>query len=138
VTDTARWSQRDWSAIIGAKLFPASQQLSEVLYETADWSKVPSAYRPSCLEVEELGPQIASALAAALASDELLKAIRANPATDPRDEADEVAAVVIPRITMPAKGTTAYSAWSTAAPPMTRVLWIKLREYLDSHRVDLA
>lgn len=137
MTDTAR-SHRDWSAIIGAKLFPASQQLSEVLYETADWSKVPSAYRPSSFEVEELGPQIANALAGALAWDELLKAIRDNPATDARDEADDVAAVVLPHITMPAKGTTAYSAWSTAAPPMIRVLWIKLREYLDGHPVDLA
>jgi hypothetical protein len=136
VTDPAQ-SQRYWSAIIGAQLFPVSQELTEALFESADWSAVPSIYRPLPVEVEELGPSIANALAQALASDDL-KAIREHPTVDPRDEADEVATIVLPRITMPAKGTTARSAWSTAARPMVQALWIKLREYLDGHPADLG
>jgi hypothetical protein len=134
--DTAR-SQRDWTAIIGTKLFPFSQSLSEALYEGADWSTVPGGYRPTPVEVDELGPTIANALAGALASGEL-KAIRDNPTEDPRDEADEVATIVLPRITMPARATTAFSAWSTASRPMIRALWVNLREYLDVNQVDRA
>lgn len=134
--DTARL-QRDWTAIIGTKLFPSSESLSEALYESADWTTLAGPYRPLLVEVDELGPSIANALAAALASDEL-KAIRENPAPDPRDEAEEVAAIVFPRITMPAKSTTAYSAWSTAARPMIRTLWINLRGYLDDHPMASA
>ncbi|MGA8297270.1 MAG: hypothetical protein WB770_09535 [Acidimicrobiales bacterium] len=136
MTDVSR-EQRDWTAIIGAKLYPVSQKLSEALYESADWSTVLSAYRPLPVEVEDLGPPIANALAWALASEEL-KEIRDVPAADPRDEADAAATIVIPRITMPARGTTAYAAWGTAARPMTKALWVKLREYLDANPLDVA
>lgn len=131
MTDVSR-VQREWSAIIGAKLFPVSQNLSEALFESADWSSVPAPLRPSLDEVEELGPPIARALAGALAADEL-KDITDAPATEARDEEDSVATIVLPRITMPARGTTAYSAWTTAAPPMIKALWVKLCEYLDTH-----
>ncbi|MGB9111112.1 MAG: hypothetical protein WCF24_00095 [Acidimicrobiales bacterium] len=136
MTDVSQ-AQRDWTAIIGAKLYPASVKLSDALYESADWSTVPPAYRPLPVEVEDLGAPIANALAWSLASDEL-KGIRDKPAEDPRDEADAVATIVLPRITMPASGTTAYAAWGTAARPMTKALWVKLREYLDANSPDLA
>jgi hypothetical protein len=132
VTDESR-RQRDWSAIIGAKLFPDYQNLSEALYENADWRSVP--YRPSLVELEDFGPPIANAVAWALASDDL-REIRDTPSADPLEEADAVATIVIPRITMPLSGTTARLAWGTAARPMIKALWVKLREYLDTHPLD--
>ena len=135
MTDVSR--VRDWSAIIGAKLYPASEKLSDALYESADWSTVPPAYRPLPVEVEDLGAPIANTLAWSLAANEL-KEIRDMPAADPRDEADAVATIVIPRIPMPARRTTAYAAWGTAARPMTKALWVKLREYLDANPLDLT
>jgi hypothetical protein len=131
VTDVSR-KQQQWSAIIGAKLFLGSHNLSHALYESANWNTVPSAYRPALIEVEDLGPPIAIALASALASNDL-KEIRDAPAPDPHEEADAVATIVIPRIKMPASGTPAYSAWTTAVRPMTRALWVELRGYLDVH-----
>lgn len=128
-------TQRDWSAIIGAKLFPDAPTLSEALYTSADWSTVPSPYRPALVEVEELGPPIAMALAAALASNDL-DDIRRRPSTDFDGEADAVATIVIPRIKMPAGGTAAYSAWTTAARPMIIALWVELRAYLNDHPRD--